>query len=188
MANRQNAGFRVADARKATVMRFPVDSSNSTIVYRGDVMANNSAGSVRPAAADAGVTAVGICVGVYDANGVECGAPNSLHTTKSLPVSVAGYADVALALPDAIFIGQFGAGNTPVVADTFCSVDHVAGAGNTVMYTSGHYLNGGAKNTEAQFQVLGLVNSPDNVWGDYCDVYVRFLESALGQVNPTVGV
>jgi hypothetical protein len=191
MANKANTGFTPAGCagNHILVLRFPVDSSNSTIVYVGDIMANNSAGSVRPCAADGGVTAVGVCVGVYDANGVPCGAPGSIHSTKSLPVSVAGYADVALALPDAIFVAPFGASYTPTSADIFGSVDHVATAGSTVTYRSGHVLGGaGGINTEAQFQILGLVDEPGNTWGDYCDVYVRFLESAFGQVNPTVGV
>jgi len=191
MANVQNTGFIPAGVagNHIVVLRFPVDSSNGTAVYVGDIMANNAAGSVRPAAADAGVTAVGVCVGVYDSNGVACGAPGSTETNKRLSALTAGFADVALALPDAIFVAPFGASYTPTSADIFGSIDHVATAGNTTTNRSGHVLGGvGGINTEAQFQILGLVNEPNNAWGTYCDVYVRFLESAFGQVNPTVGV
>jgi hypothetical protein len=192
MANVQNTGFRPATGIGGTqhvVMRFPVDSSNSTAVFIGDIMANNSAGSVRPAAADAGVTAVGVCVGVYDSNGVACGAPGSSSTTKYLASSTAGYADVALALQGAIFVAPFGASYTPTSADIMGSVDHVATAGSTTTGRSGHVLGGaGGINTEAQFRILGLVNEPGNSWGNYADVYVVFLESAWGQVNPSVGV
>jgi len=191
MANVRNTGFVPAGVagNHIVVLRFPVDSSNGTNVFIGDIMANNAAGSVRPAAANAGVTAVGVCVGLYDSNGVAIGSPGASVTTKYLPSSTAGYADVALALPDAIFVAPFGATYTPTVADIFGSIDHVATAGSTTTCRSGHVLGGaGGINTEAQFVILGLVNEPNNSWGDYCDVYVRFLESAFGQVNPTVGV
>ncbi len=192
MANFANTGFRPATGIGGTqhvVMRFPIDSSNATAVFVGDVMANNSAGSVRPAAANAGVTVVGVCVGIYDSNGIAIGTPGSSVTTKYLAISTAGYADVALALPGAIFVAPFGATYTPTVADIMGSIDHVATAGSTTTCRSGHVLGGaGGINTEAQCRILGLVNEPGNTWGNYCDAYVCFLESAWGQVNPTVGV
>lgn len=191
MANIRNTGLVPAGVagNHIVVLRFPVDSGNTTAVFLGDVLRNSSTGSVYPAAANAGVTAVGVCVGLYDSAGLPVGSPGSSVSTKYLAASTAGYADVALALPDAIFVAPFGATYTPTAADIFGSVDHVATAGDTTTSRSGHVLGGaGGINTEAQFVILGLVNDPGNSWGDYCDVYVRFLESAFGQVNPTVGV
>ena len=191
MANIRNTGLRPAGVagNHIVVLRFPIESSNTTAVFVGDILRNYSGGSVYPAAADAGVTVVGVCVALYDANGIPVGAPGSLSSTKYLAALTAGYADVALALPDAVFVAPFGATYTPTSADIFGSIDHVATAGDTTKATSGHVLGGaGGINTEAQMQILGLVNDPMNSWGTYCDVYVRFLESAWGQVNPTVGV
>lgn len=191
MANIRNTGLRPAGVagNHIVVMRFPVSSDNSTNVFVGDIMRNAAAGYVYPAAADAGVTVIGVCVGVYDSNGIACGSPGSSTSTKYLAGSTAGYADIALALPDAIFVAPFGATYTPTSADIFGSIDHVATAGSTTTARSGHVLGGaGGINTEAQMRILGLVTDPGNSWGDYCDVYVSFLESMWGQVNPTVGV
>lgn len=188
MANTNQTGFRPAGVagNHIVTLRFPIDSGNSTNVFVGDVMANNAAGSVRPATADAGVTVIGVCTALYDSNGVAIGAPGSSVTTKYLAASTAGYADVALALPDAIFVAQV----TTAIAATaiLASVDHVAGTGDTTTARSAHELNGAALNTEAQCQILGIVNEPSNSWAADVKVYVRFLESMWGQVNPTTGV
>jgi len=192
MANKRNTGFRPASevCGRIPIFRFPVDASSGTALYVGDVVANNAAGSVRPAAANAGVTAAGVCVAVYDSDGRPCGSQDSsVSTPNVLTASTAGYADVALALPGAIFRANFGATYTPTAADIFGSVDHVATAGDATVHRSNHVLGGaGGINTEAQFQILGLVNDGNNAWGTYAEVYVRFLESCWGQVNPTVGV
>ena len=188
MANTNQTGFRPAGVagNHIVVMRFPIDSSNGTNVFVGDVMANNAAGSVRPAAADAGTAVIGICVGLYDSNGVRIGSPGSSVSTKYLLSSTAGYADVALALPDAIFIAQV---TTSIAATAlFASADHVAGTGDTTTAVSAHELNGATLNTEAQCQILGIVSEPSNSWGADVKVYLRFLESMWGQVNPTAGV
>src|SRR3990167_5114803 len=144
MANIQDTGFRPAgvSGNHIVVFRFPVDSSNGTNVFIGDLVANNAAGSVRPAAANAGVTVVGVVVGLFDSDGIAIGSPGAAVTTKYLASSTAGYADVALALPDAIFVAPFGASYTPTSADIFGSVDHVATAGNTTTGRSGHVLGG----------------------------------------------
>lgn len=188
MANRDTPGFRLAKGKNYTILRFPVDASNSTNVFVGDVVANNAAGSVRPAAADAGVTVAGVVVALYDSNGNPVGSPNSSVSTKYLPLSTAGYADVALALPDAIFIAQGQTGQTPAAADVWATTDHVAGSGNTTLGISGHELNCSDLNTGAQLQILGKVDEPGNDWGANVDLYVRFHESALALVDTAVGV
>lgn len=191
MANKNNLGFRYAynlHGGTEPVQRFPIDSSNGTNVFVGDVVANNAAGSVRPAAADAGVTVVGIVKALYDSNGVPIGSPGASVSTKYLPSSTAGYADVTLALPTVVFVAQVQAGTVSSVAAIFASLDHVAGVGDTTTSTSGHELNGTTLNTEAQCQILGKVAEPGNDYGADVDVYVRFLESMWGQVNPTTGV
>lgn len=189
MPNRNRTGFRPLEmlgGGAIPVMRFAIDSSNGTNVFVGDVVANNAAGSVRPAAADAGVTVVGVVVGLFDSNEIPIDHPNSSTGTKYLASSTAGYADVALALPNAVFVAQ--GQQTLASTDIWGSVDHVAGSGDTTMGTSGHELNGTNVNTEAQCQILGILDEPGNDWGTDTKVKVRFLESVWGQVNPTVGV
>src|SRR3990167_7939765 len=145
MANKNNTGFRFAYVLGGTtepVLRFPVDSGNGTNLFVGDVVANNAAGSVRPAAADAGVTVVGVVKALYDSNGVPIGAPGASVSTKYLPSSTAGYADVTLALPNVVFVAQVEAATVSADAALLASLDHVAGAGNTTTCKSGHELNG----------------------------------------------
>lgn len=189
MANRQRSGFRPADP--ATISRlawFPIVVGNSKTIFVGDVLVNSSGGGVTRAGADSGTTQVGVCVGLYDTNKIPIGHPMSAVSTKHMPISTVGWALVALALPTAIFIASMGS-NTLAATDIFASADHTDTAGNTTTGVSGHVLNGTTLNTEANFRILGLVNDPMNAWGSaYAQVYVSFLESMWGQVNPTAGV
>ena len=188
MPNRDNTGFRPAEKFGQVIYwMFNVDASSGTALFIGDVVVNNAAGSVRPAAAAFTSTGVGVCVGVYDTNRIPCGHPNSVVTTNYLSASTAGYALVALAMPGQFFIAQSQTGTTYAAADVWTAVNLVAGAGNTSTAHSNHELGatGGA-----DFQIIGLVDEPENTFalGENVDVYVRFLGSVWGQVNPTGGI
>lgn len=190
MANRDMPhGFRpaIGMGKSHQYQIFPIDAANGTAVFVGDVMDLNATGNVRPAAADAGVSAAGVCVAVYDTNGIPCGAPFAAVTTKYLSASTAGYALVALALPGAIFIAQAQTGQTPAAADLGQTTDHVAGAGDTTTGFSRHELNFSDLGTGLQFRIVGLVARPDNSWAEHADVYVQFNESAFG-VSAAAGV
>ncbi len=183
MPNRDNPmGFRVAQSigSQPVYKRFLIDSSNGTAVFVGDVMDLNALGSVRPAAADAGVSAAGICVALYDSDGHPIGHPNSSVSTNYLGSSTAGYALVALALPGAVFIAQAQTGQTPASEDIGETTDHVAGAGDTTTAGSRHELNFSDLGTGLQFRIIGLVDNPSNTWAEHADVYVVFNESAFG--------
>ena len=184
MANRDSpCGFRPAQGVGAphVYWLFPVDSSSSTATYLGDVMGLNAAGSVRPAAADIGVAAAGVCVAVYDSNKCTCGAAGSSVATNYLTGSVAGYALVALALPGAVFIGQGQTGYSPAAADIGQTTNHVAGTGSTTTGLSGHELNFNDLGTGLQFRIIGKVEIRGNDWASAnTDIYVVFNESAFG--------
>ncbi len=154
-----------------------VDVGNSTAIFVGDVMDLDAAGVI-PAAADAGVSAAGVCIAVYDVNGVPCGHPNAAVSTKYLTATTAGYALIALALPGAVFIAQTQSGETPDEDDPNITCDHIATAGDTVTARSRHELahSGGG----VQFRYLGKVDEPGNSWGANVDLYVVFNESAYG--------
>ena len=191
MANVDNTGFRPAlnlIGNRIVERTFPVDSSSSTAMYVGDVVMANGAGSVRPATADIGTSAVGVCTAVYDSNMVPCGHPISSVSTKYLTGSVAGYASVALALPGSVFIAQGQTGQTPTAADIWATTDHVQGSGSTTTAKSGHELNCSDLNTGAQFLILDKVDEPNNAWGANVDLYVVFNESIFGPVDNSVGV
>lgn len=190
MANQVRTGLYPAKGvGRIVTMRFPITTGNGATIFVGDIVRNQADGGVIRAAADSGTAQVGVVVALFDTNGVPIGQPNAAVSTKYMAASTAGYADVALGLPDAVFIAYAGS-NTNISASTdiFASVDHVNTAGSTTTAVSGHVLNGSAKNTEANFQILGLVDEPGNTWGANVAVYVRFLESMWGQVNPTTGV
>lgn len=183
MANRDTPmGFRPAQGIGGdhVYKLFAVDASSSTATYVGDMMDLNAAGSVRPAAADAGVSAAGVCVAVYDSNKVPCGSPNSSVSTKYLTGSVAGYALVALAIPGNVFIGQLDSGTTPTSADIGATCDHVAGSGSTTTARSAHELDASDIGTGLQTRIIGLVDEPGNTWAEHADVYFVFNESAFG--------
>ena len=183
MANRDTPmGFRCAQGigSQHVFKMFPVDVSSSTAMFVGDMVDLNAAGSVRPAATDAGVSAAGVCVGVYDSNGVPCGSPNSSVSTKYLTATTAGYALVALAIPGAVFIGQLDSGTTPTVADIGATCDHAAGSGSTTTARSAHELDASNIGTGLQTRIIGLVNEPANSWAEHADVYFVFNESAFG--------
>jgi len=182
MANRDNpCGFRPAQGigSQHVLKYFRVDATGngSYPLHVGDVVDLDGYG-VCVAAADAGVSVAGICVAVYDSNGVPCGAPGSSISTKYLSAATDGWALVALAIPGAVFIAQDDATAELDEDSVGLTTDHVAGTGSTVTGVSAHELN--ATTGGLQFRIIGLVNEPGNAWGGNADLYVTFNESAFG--------
>lgn len=180
MANRDNRmGFRptlMLNGAKVPVFRFAVPSNNATGLFINDLCSALAAGNIGPAAADAGDILLGSIVGLYDSDGRAIGAWDSSVSTKYLPANTAGYADVALALPEAVFRCQSLTGATPVAADVFNASDHTAGAGDTTTGMSGHELTA-TFSVANQFKVIGKVDDPDNAWGEHVDLLVVAQES-----------
>lgn len=180
MANRSTSGLRPAynlTGNRIVELVFPNSSASAKTIFVGDVVACLAAGTVYRAAANVGVIAVGVATALYDENMVPVGAPGSTISTKYIAASDEGYVQVALALPDAVFIGEM---STYAATAIFAACDHVDTAGNTTLGTSGHTL--GAAASGEQFRILGKVEEPNNAVGAYCDVYVVFGESYFGQV------
>lgn len=179
MANRDNPiGFRPAKGVGVThqYMEFVVTTGNGTNIFVGDVIDLDGT-SVAPAAADAGVSVVGVCTDIKDVNGVSIGHPNSAVSTKYLPLSTAGIIVVALAIPGAIFLCQADASATLAATDVGATADHVAGTGDTTTAVSKHELN--ATTGGLQCRILGIVAEPNNSWGANVDLCVTFNETAL---------
>lgn len=181
-------GFRpaVGVGNQHLVIRFPVDSSNSTNLFVGDVVDHDGTGAI-PAAAGAAKSVLGAAVAVYDSDGNPIGSPNSSGSTKYLPASTAGFVDVALGLPGAIFVAQSSTASTaPAQADIGATMDHIDGTGDITTARSRHELDFGettAVNTGAQFLFLGKVDDPGNSYGQHVDCYVQFNESRLKDVG-----
>lgn len=181
MANIVQYGLRPVSGgqNNIKVLRFLCDGTNNNVnIFVGDVVKGDGGGGVIASTAAAGLNNVGVVVGIYDTNQIPVGSYVAAVTTKYLAASTVGYVDVALALPDAIFIGQSLA-TSYVAADVFVGVNLVATAGNTTTAHSGHNLGatGGS-----DFRILGVVTNPNNAVGSAnCDVYVHFLKSIFGQ-------
>jgi hypothetical protein len=189
MANRDNMGIRPADKIPSQEMMFVVTAAGNGTnnMFVGDVVICHSGGGVIVSTGSTNPEyTVGVVVALYDTYGVPVGAPGSAVTTKYLPVSTAGKALVALALPGRRFIGQ--GTFTSVVADVFTTADISNTAGNTTTATSKHELLGTALNTEGQCLILGKVDEPGNEWGADCDLYFCFNESLFAPNGKAVGV
>lgn len=178
MANIHRTGFRslkLISGGDVPVMTFNIAAASAVAMFIGDLVSQVNTGTVTPSTAADGCKVVGVVVGIRDTNGVAIGSPGSSVSTKYLPVSTAGFADVALALPDALFVANSGSA-TLALTDVFDSCDHVATAGSTVTGISGHVLNAASLSTD-QCTIVGLYDVPNNTWGTYVDVVVRFSES-----------
>jgi hypothetical protein len=178
MANKQKGGLRPVSGgqNNIKVMRFYCDgSANSSAISIGDVVKADSGGGVVLSSAGAGVANVGVVVGTFDTNQIPNGHPMSANASyKYLPASTVGYVDVALALPDAIFIGQ-SALTSYALTDVFAVANIVATTVNTTTHHSAMTL--GAL-SGADFRILGKRDGANNDWGAvYCDVYVCALAS-----------
>jgi len=183
MANRDAPhGFRPAKGIGVThqYMEFIVTTSNGTNMFVGDIIDFDGT-SVTPAAADAGVSVIGVCTELKDTNGVSIGHPNSAVSTKYLPASTAGQVIVALAIPGAVFVCQSDSDGSsdPAATDVGATADHVAGTGDTTTSTSRHELDASDITTGLQLRIIGIVNDPNNAYGEHVDLYVTFNESAL---------
>lgn len=181
MANTVQLGLRPVLGGQNTIftMRFKCDGiNNSTNIFVGDVVKGDGGGGVIASTAAAGLSNVGVVVGIYDTNQIPAGHPLAAVASKYLPASTVGYVDVALAMPQTIFIGQ-SAATSYAATDVFIGVNLIAGTGSTTTARSGHNLGttGGS-----DFRILGVVENGNNAVGSVnCDVYVHFLKSIFGQ-------
>ncbi len=153
---------------------FPVDSSNATAIFVGDVVKAEGDGNVVPSAAGQASAVIGVVVAVADTKGNSAGHPNGDLSTKYLPALTAGKVKVALAVADAVFRAQ--SSGTVAESGRFASVDHVAGVGSTVTARSAHELNS-SLSTQAQFKIIDKVDDPSNAWGEFVELLVVFGES-----------
>lgn len=128
-------------------------------IYRGDILEMVSGGTVDPAAATDGVKVIGVA-----ANYV-----NDSASAGGKKVQV--YCD-----PHIIFGIQTTTGVTTTAAYIGLAADATTyAAGSTTTYNSITELDTPSAQT-AMFHIVGLVQSPDNAWGEHSDVEVVFVE------------
>ena len=128
-------------------------------IYRGDIVEMIAGGTVDPAAATDGVKIIGVA-----ANYV-----NDAASAGSKKIAV--YCD-----PFIIFGIQSLTGTTIAVTDVGESADpDTYAAGSTTTYLSSTELAASSAQT-ALFHIIGLVDEPNNAWGEHADVMVIFNE------------
>lgn len=131
---------------------YSVDSSETTAIFKNDVVEAQNDGNVNPASAG-DVAIMGV-------------------STSYSAASTAGTIMVADDT-DQLFEAQDDAAATPTQTYIFNHMDHIAGAGSTKTLISGHELSGGSLSaSNGTFTILDLVNRADNAWGDNCDMVV----------------
>lgn len=174
-------GFRpvgsMSGSWEAHVRHEPVDSSNATAIFPGDVIIREADGNVAPA--PAGSTQIlGVCVGIV---------PDKDNLSrKHLPASTAGTVLVCEDPYVILEVQEDAIGGALALTAIGTNADHVAGAGSTVTGISGHTLDSSDIVTTSQgFRIIGLVNRPDNEVGTYAKWLVMINEHAY---KTTTGV
>lgn len=139
-------------------------------IYQGDLVSVTTAGTVSAAAAGAGTIVVGVAA-EYVSDAASAGG-------KKIKV----YDD-----PDIIFAVQTQSGVTTSLADSmFITCDHVTThSGSSTTKQSGHECSATAGSGLVQMRIIGLVESPDNAWGEHSKVKVILAEH-LYRVTTTV--
>jgi hypothetical protein len=189
MANKDRMGFQPADRKPSEELMFDVAVlGNATAnMAVGDVVIMEAYGGVKCSTGSTNPEyTVGVVVALYDTNGIPAGAPGCAFATKYLPVSTAGKALVALALPGKRFICQ--SATSIAATAVWATADITVTACDTTTATSKHELTASALNTEGQCIILGKVDFPGNDWGADVKVYISFNESIFGPNGKAVGV
>jgi hypothetical protein len=70
-------------------------------------------------------------------------------------------------------------GTAVAATDVFATANHVATTGDTTTKLSKHELDSSDLGTGQQMRVIGLVNTPGNAWGEFCDVEVLIVEHGM---------
>jgi hypothetical protein len=127
--------------------------------YQGDLLKVVAAGTVEPSVADDGVIVIGVAAEYVTDSGSAGG--------KEIQV----YAD-----PYIEFGIQSDSGTATTALTVFATANHVATTGNTTTLQSKHELDSSDITTGGQLEILGLVDMPDNDWGEHSKLRVRIAE------------
>lgn len=128
-------------------------------IYQGDLLKVVAAGTVEESDADDGVIVIGVAAEYVDDSGSAGG--------KKIRV----YAD-----PYIEFGVQSDSGTATTSAAVFATANHVAGSGSSTTKLSGHELDSSDIGAGGQLEILGLLDTPDNAWGEHSKLRVRIAE------------
>lgn len=156
---------------------YSIASDYNTAVAIGDVVSSTGTASddgyAQVDLSAAGEVIRGVVVGLGRSPTVLANWGNLDTTVRPANPGVVWYA-LVVDDPDAIFEVQMA---TCAVTDVGANADIVVGANNG--YVSGTTLSGTAAAGTAQCRILGLVNRPDNAFGQYAKVLVKINEHEL---------
>lgn len=148
----------------AQVMSWPVDASNGTAIFKGDLVVLEDDGNIAPSGAGGAV--LGVCVGVTVDRAV-----SATEHPGYLPASTAGNVDVELGRNVVFEIQEDSAGGAMVAANVGSNGDVVAGTGSATTGRSAYELDSSdviasdASAKTAQLRVLKLSSRQDNEIG-----------------------
>lgn len=148
----------------SSIEEFPVDSSNATAIFLGDLIKIEDDGNVAPSGAGGAV--IGVCVGVVVDRDVA-----ATEYPGYLPASTAGSVMVVTAKDCVYEVQEDSVGGAMVAANVNSNGDIAAGAGSTTTGRSAYELDSSdviandAAAATAQLRVIRLSTRPDNEIG-----------------------
>lgn len=153
---------------------FPVDSSNGTAIFVGDIIMAETDGNVAPASAG-NTQIIGVCTGIK----VDRAVAATEHPGY-LPASTAGNVRVETG-PNVIYqIQEDSDTSTLAATDRWANANHIAGAGSTTTGVSAHELDSDTSTSGAAgLRILQLVQRADNAIGANADWLVVINEHAF---------
>jgi hypothetical protein len=137
-------------------------STSAAAIYKGDVVMAEAAGTVKVATATSGVLNVGVAAEWVTA-----------ATSATAGATIQVYDD-----PYIVFGVQCDSGTTAAATDVFATADLVVTTGDTVLGSSKHELDASdlAGASQSSLKVIGLVDDPNNAWGEPAKVEVLLNE------------
>lgn len=132
--------------------------TTSAVIYRGDPLKVVAGGTVEVAAANDGEIVIGVAAEYVN--------------TASAGQKIQVYDD-----PFIIFGVQSDSGTATTSADVFAQANFITyAAGSSTTGQSIMELDASDITTGGQLKIVGLVDSPDNAWGEHSDLLVVFNE------------
>lgn len=195
-------GFRVVKSQSgamsapATLMYV---ASAADEIFVGDIIKHGSTtdtyGNPTADLCGASDVPVGVCVGILHSKFNPAGAMNNGSTALDLPNAAqiaSGAAGYILVNTDPHVIMECEASNgTPAATDVGLNASHANGSPrSSTVVTSPAYLDFGTETTTntLNFQILGLVQRPDNEMGASAKLLVRFNVHQFNASTGTTGV
>lgn len=172
-------GFTLTDSvvtqSPVSVQAYPVDASNATAIFRNDPIMQESDGYFAAATNGIGIACAAVCCGAFDSNGIALSYLPALTAGTIIGIPVKGH----------VFEVQADTGTTLDQGCVGATADFVSGSGSTVSGISGYQLDSSNVGTGNQLRIMGLVGTPNNVWGDVSKLRVMFVEN-LYESNTSV--